>query len=105
MVSNARLDLPEPERPVTTTRLSRGISSDTFLRLWTPAPLTATVVRGAACGAGGAAFPRFCFPATLEAILSLPQRKEGQLLHVDVASLREPDGNRRLADEPLVRQV
>src|SRR3954454_22080922 len=48
MVSNARLDLPEPESPVTTISLSRGISSETFLRLCTRAPCTAMVVRGAA---------------------------------------------------------
>src|SRR5579883_542649 len=59
MVSNARLDLPEPDRPVTTTRLSRGISSETFLRLWTRAPCTATVVRAA----GFAAAPVTCRPA------------------------------------------
>src|SRR4029079_2967333 len=39
MVSNARDDLPEPERPVITTRLSRGISTSTFLRLCSRAPL------------------------------------------------------------------
>ncbi len=48
MVSKARLDLPEPESPVTTTSWSRGISSETFLRLCTRAPCTAIVVRGAA---------------------------------------------------------
>src|SRR5438132_10919632 len=45
MVSNARLDFPDPDRPVTTMSLSRGSSSDTFLRLWTRAPWTAMVVR------------------------------------------------------------
>ena len=45
MVSKARLDLPEPDRPVTTMRLSRGISSEIFFRLWTRAPCTAIVVR------------------------------------------------------------
>ena len=43
--------MPEPESPVTTISLSRGISSETFLRLCTRAPCTAMVVRGA----GGAA--------------------------------------------------
>src|SRR5437763_16664810 len=52
MVSKARLDLPEPERPVTTMSLSRGISTVTFLRLWTRAPWTVTVERGAFVGAG-----------------------------------------------------
>src|SRR5437660_12362444 len=45
MVSNARLDFPEPDKPVTTISLSRGISSDTFLRLCTRAPCTAIDVR------------------------------------------------------------
>ena len=40
--------MPDPERPVTTISLSRGISTETFLRLWTRAPCTAMVVRGAA---------------------------------------------------------
>src|SRR5262245_36319801 len=48
MVSNARLDLPEPESPVTTMSLSRGISTEMFLRLCTRAPWTATVVRAVA---------------------------------------------------------
>src|SRR5262249_31346990 len=43
--ANASDDLPEPESPVTTIRLSRGISSEMFLRLWTRAPCTAIVVR------------------------------------------------------------
>src|SRR5690349_18528062 len=38
MVSNARLDLPEPLRPVITTRLSRGRVTSTFLRLCSRAP-------------------------------------------------------------------
>ena len=33
-----RVDFPEPERPVMTTSLRRGISRSTFLRLWTRAP-------------------------------------------------------------------
>src|SRR5581483_4978174 len=52
MVSNARLDLPEPDSPVTTMSWSRGISIDTFLRLWTRAPCTAIVVRALVRGAG-----------------------------------------------------
>src|SRR5438309_3617419 len=39
MVSKASEDLPEPETPVTTVRRSCGISSDTFFKLWTRAPL------------------------------------------------------------------
>jgi hypothetical protein len=40
IVSNARDDLPDPERPVKTTSESRGMSRSTFLRLWTRAPRT-----------------------------------------------------------------
>src|SRR5260370_33675991 len=40
MVSNASEDLPEPDRPVITVRLSRGISTSTFLRLCARAPRT-----------------------------------------------------------------
>src|SRR6266566_4494833 len=46
MVSNARDDLPEPDRPVMTTSLSRGMSTSTFLRLCTRAPRTAIHLRG-----------------------------------------------------------
>src|SRR3954470_8777537 len=38
MVSKAREDLPEPDSPVNTTSLSRGISRSTFLRLCSRAP-------------------------------------------------------------------
>src|SRR6185437_9299242 len=38
MVSKAREDLPEPESPVNTTSLSRGISTSIFLRLCSRAP-------------------------------------------------------------------
>src|SRR5580692_6648479 len=38
MVSNASEDLPEPERPVNTTSLSRGISASMFFRLCSRAP-------------------------------------------------------------------
>src|SRR3981081_1444838 len=37
MVSNASDDLPEPDRPVNTTSLSRGISTSTFLRFFSRA--------------------------------------------------------------------
>src|SRR5688572_21836813 len=40
MVSKARLDLPEPERPVMTTSWSRGISTSMFFRLCSRAPRT-----------------------------------------------------------------
>ena len=37
-VSKARLDLPEPDKPVMTTSLSRGMSMSMFLRLWVHTP-------------------------------------------------------------------
>src|SRR5262245_7915949 len=98
MVSNARLDLPEPDRPVTTTRRSRGISSETFLRLWPRAPCTATVVRAAALGA-------LRRPAALELIRWPPNVDESEFLHVDVTLLRELHRRGGLADEALVCQV
>src|SRR5581483_11818520 len=38
MVSKASEDLPEPDRPVNTTRLSRGMATSMFLRLCSRAP-------------------------------------------------------------------
>src|SRR4051812_13747208 len=100
MVSNARLDLPDPERPVTTIRRSRGISTEIFLRLCTRAPCTAIVVRGAD-------FVRLRFPflSVSEDIRGLRHGEECELLHLEIALLRELDGRRRLADDPPVRQV
>src|SRR4029077_14859138 len=40
MVSNASDDFPDPDSPVITTILSRGIFTSTFLRLCSRAPLT-----------------------------------------------------------------
>src|SRR5271166_1419674 len=40
MVSKAKEDLPDPDRPVMTVRASRGISTSTFLRLCSRAPRT-----------------------------------------------------------------
>ena len=40
MVSNANEDLPEPDRPVMTVSVSRGISTSTFFRLCSRAPRT-----------------------------------------------------------------
>src|SRR3546814_19290619 len=45
MVSKARLDLPEPESPVMTIRLSRGRSTSTPFRLCSRAPRTEMWVR------------------------------------------------------------
>src|SRR5215471_2240511 len=101
MVSKARLDLPEPESPVTTTRLSRGISSEMFFRLWTRAPCTAIVVRAAV------------LVTVREAILwfspgghrpPLQKTKECELLHFDVALPGQTGRGRSLADEPLIRE-
>src|ERR1035441_10226161 len=47
MVSNARLDLPDPDRPVKTIMASRGRSSETSLRLCSRAPRPTT--RSATC--------------------------------------------------------
>src|SRR5262245_45774064 len=98
MVSKARLDLPEPESPVTTMSLSRGISTEMFLRLWTRAPCTAMVVRAEARRG-----PRLA--VGLEAIRSFPEVEEGQLLHFDVAPPGELHRHGGLADGPLVGQL
>ena len=85
MVSNARLDLPEPESPVMTIRLSRGISSEMFFRLCTRAPCTAIVVRGAAFTA-----PLFPFRWTL--------REEAiEKLEADIAAIAQA----MVLNEPL----
>src|ERR1700722_1135355 len=50
MVSKASEDLPEPDRPVNTTSLSRGISTSMFLRLCSRAPrIVIARVAGPAC--------------------------------------------------------
>src|SRR5436190_19231544 len=98
MVSNARLDLPEPDSPVTTTRRSRGISTEMFLRLWTRAPCTAMVVRAAAAG--------LRFAPDLELIRWFSGvEEEGDFLQLNIAALRELDRRGRLTDEALVSQV
>src|SRR3970040_917375 len=57
MVSKARLDLPEPETPVTTVMASWGISKSMFFRLWTRAPLTTMdSVVGGRSGTGATKF-------------------------------------------------
>src|SRR5271165_5409125 len=98
MVSNARLDLPEPDSPVTTMSLSRGISTEMFLRLCTRAPCTAMVVRAEA-------LDPLRLAGNLEAIRLVLEVKEGQFLHFDVALPGELHRRRGLADEPLVRQI
>src|ERR1041385_388146 len=96
MVSKARLDLPEPDNPAMTTSLSRGISTETFLRLWTRAPRTATVDRGAGLAGLGDG---------LELIRSFSQVNEGQLLDGDVAPAGELHGDGGFADEALIGEV
>src|SRR6266852_2599507 len=92
MVSKARLDLPEPDSPVITINLSRGISTLTFLRLCTRAPCTAMVVRAAALTA-------------LELIGLFSQVDERQFLHYDITHLCQLNLRRGLADQAAVGQV
>ena len=82
MVSNARLDLPEPESPVTTMSLSRGISTEMFLRLCTRAPCTAMVVCADALGS-------FRLAGGLDAIGPFLEVEKGQLLDFDGTLLGE----------------
>src|SRR5262249_1629077 len=86
-------DLPEPESPVTTMRLSRGISSDMFFRLCTRAPCTAMVVRAAV------------LVTVREAIPWLSRIEERELLDFDVAFSGQTGRGRSLADEPLIGEV
>src|SRR5689334_24890539 len=88
MVSNARLDLPEPERPVTTVRLLRGISTEMFFRLWTRAPCTATVVRMSG-----------------RLVLFAIGEKERQLLQRRGTALRRAHRRRRLGNDVLIGEV
>src|SRR3546814_6853980 len=44
MGSKARDDLPEPDRPVMTSRASRGISTSMFFRLCSRAPRTTSLL-------------------------------------------------------------
>ena len=76
--------MPDPDRPVTTIRLSRGISTEMFLRLWTRAPCTAIVVRG-----GGLRFQSRLAVRCHRWLLEIEER---QLLHVDVAPLGQLTG-------------
>src|SRR6516162_1948094 len=93
MVSNARLDFPDPDSPVTTTSRSRGISSETFFRLCTRAPRTAIVVRGP------------LLAAVSVGIASLFHMNKCQLLNLDIALLGEMCCDRNLADDLLVGKV
>src|SRR5471032_765017 len=55
MVSKAKEDLPEPDRPVNTTSWSRGIATSMFLRLCSRAPwlVLARASRGGWLGRSG----------------------------------------------------
>src|SRR4029077_10511948 len=99
MVSKARLALPEPDSPVITISLSRGISTEMFLRLCTRAPCTAMVVRAAALPG------EFRLAVDLEAIRSILEEKERQLLHFDTAPPGKLHRRRCLADKPLIGQI
>ncbi len=93
MVSNARLDLPEPESPVTTMRLSRGISTEMFLRLCTRAPCTAMVVRALA-----RASVRLAVGGN-----GLSRSREGEAPS-EPPGRRAPEGSRREARPPGIVQ-
>src|SRR3954452_15205146 len=108
MVSNARLDLPEPERPVNTIMRSRGNSSETFFRLCTRAPCTAMVVRAvtrdATAGASGLFDAPLDAPVLLLAI-GRPRVEKRQFLDLDIASAGEAHGQRYFGEHALVSQV
>src|SRR5688500_3228089 len=99
MVSNARLDFPDPESPVTTVRRSRGSSTEMFFRLCTRAPCTAIVVRASA----------FAFlpaeGARLPLIRGLAEMEEGELLHLEVAPPGQLHRHARFADQALIGEV
>src|SRR5580692_4094900 len=98
MVSNARLDLPEPDRPVTTISLSRGISTEMFFRLCTRAPCTAMVVRAAALLVA-------VLVTVWVAIARFLQVDERLLLYQHVAPFRELQRRGSFANQTLVGQV
>src|SRR5215204_2893112 len=108
MVSKASEDLPEPERPVMTTSLSRGMSTSMFLRLWTRAPRTA--IQSCAIGPGVSAKSKTAILSptcairasvgTRPAELPLPRQRQSTPVeltlavtveHVDQDSDDEPD--------------
>src|SRR5215831_4593510 len=97
MVSKARLDLPDPESPVTTTSLSRGISTEMFLRLCTRAPCTEMLVR-AFVAAGTETLG-------LELTGRFLQIEKRELLHENVAPPGKLNRGRRFPYELLVGQV
>src|SRR3990167_6853810 len=62
MVSNASVDLPDPESPVMTTNFSRGILTSMFFKLWVFAPLTVINWKDILTGETNPFFP---FPQSL----------------------------------------
>src|SRR4051794_14464371 len=97
MVSKARLDLPEPESPVTTTSRSRGISRETFFRLCTRAPCTAMVVRAEGRALATTPLARRGGGAG--------ESEERQLPRLQFAPPGQLPRCARLADQPLVGEV
>src|ERR1700730_3610249 len=80
MVSKASEDLPEPDSPVKTTSLSRGISRSTFLRLGSRGPriVIARVPDPAVCWRLALITSSIsAFPGTLIAPRSGAHRREG----------------------------
>ena len=67
MVSKASEDFPDPDKPVNTTNLSFGMSTDIFFRLWVLAPLIEICF--------------FAIPVTL-LLLSIQVQDHEALLHV-----------------------
>src|ERR1700722_19040752 len=99
MVSKARLDFPEPERPVTTISRFLGSSIEMFFRLCTRAPCTAMVLRGVGLGFAGAVLPligRLLFGYRCAAV------EKSELIHIDVALLSEAHRKRSLSDQTSV---
>src|SRR6185436_19478730 len=74
-VSNASDDFPEPLTPVTTTSLSRGISTSTFFRLFSRAPRISIVVRIGESSSGVEEI-RGLFDALAAALRQLERRRD-----------------------------
>src|SRR5690606_39708999 len=48
-ISKAKLDFPDPERPVMTTSLFLGMATSKFFKLWSLAPLIIMLCFGSIC--------------------------------------------------------
>src|SRR5947208_15227986 len=77
MVSKASEDLPEPERPVNTTRRSRGISRSMFLRLCSRAPRMA-ITRAPSIDTRRRLWSKRSFMRSVGAIISARPRRSHQ---------------------------